>query len=87
MHPGAEHHTESWQGEADVGVRVCFKMLGRARLELADLAVQFGDDADSGRVVAANAAVTLPVAVSLDRGADWISRGAGGDIAVPPTTF
>ena len=44
-HLGAEHSSESWLGEVDVGVRVLFKILGQAALELGDLAVQFADDA------------------------------------------
>jgi len=47
-HPGAEHDTESWQGEVDVGVRVLFKILGHGVLEVGDLTVQLRDDPDSG---------------------------------------
>ena len=47
-HPGAEHDTESWLGEVDVGVRVCLKMCRQFGLEVADLTVQFDDDADRG---------------------------------------
>src|SRR5271156_3528453 len=47
-HPGAENDTESWQGEVDVGVRVCLKMLGQRDLELGDLAVELDDDGDRG---------------------------------------
>ena len=31
-HPGAEHDTESWLAEVDVGVRVCLKMGGQRGL-------------------------------------------------------
>ena len=47
-HPGAEDDTKSWQGEVDVGVRVCLKMCRQFGFEVADLAVEFGDDADRG---------------------------------------
>jgi hypothetical protein len=47
-HPGAEHDTESWQGEVDVGVRVCLKMCRQLCFEVSDLTVEFGDDADCG---------------------------------------
>ena len=63
-HPGAEDDTESWQGAVDVGVRVCLKMCRQLSLEVGDLAVQFGDDADHGAGVAANAAVTAAGAAS-----------------------
>ena len=43
-HPGAEHITESWLGEVDVGVRVLLKMGRQLGLEVADLAVQLTDD-------------------------------------------
>src|SRR4051794_33515165 len=45
-HPGAEDDTKSWQGAVDVGVRVCLKMCREFGFELADLAIEFGDDAD-----------------------------------------
>ena len=47
-HPGAEHNTESWQGEVDVGVRVCLKMCHQFGLEVTDLVVQLDDDANRG---------------------------------------
>jgi len=47
-HPGAEHDTESWRGEVDVGVRVCLKMCRQLCFEVSDLTVEFGDDADCG---------------------------------------
>jgi hypothetical protein len=47
-HPGAEDDTKSWQGEVDVGVRVCLKMCRQLGLQVDDLAVQFDDDADRG---------------------------------------
>src|ERR1700722_7278649 len=47
-HPGAEDDTKSWQGEVDVGVRVCLKMCGQFGLEFADLAVELDDDAHCG---------------------------------------
>jgi hypothetical protein len=42
--------TNSWQGTADVGVRVCLKMCRQFGLEFGDLAVQLDDDADRGTV-------------------------------------
>jgi hypothetical protein len=47
-HPGAEDDTKSWQGEVDVGVRVCLKMCRQFGFEVGDLTVQFDDDADRG---------------------------------------
>ena len=35
-YPGAEDHTESWQGTNDDGVRVLFKMVGQLGLEVYD---------------------------------------------------
>src|SRR5699024_9927446 len=35
-HPGAEHITESWHGEVDVGVRVLLTMVGQVVFELCD---------------------------------------------------
>jgi hypothetical protein len=46
--PMAEDDTESWQGELDVGVRVCLKMRRQFSFEVGDLMVQLGDDADCG---------------------------------------
>ena len=45
-HPGAGDDTKSWQGAVDVGVRVCLKMCREFGFEIADLAVELGDDAD-----------------------------------------
>ena len=45
-HPGAEHNTESWQVEVDVGVRVFIKMGGQLGLELGNGFVQPGNDLD-----------------------------------------
>ena len=80
--------TESWQGEVDVGVRVCLKMVGQRGFELADVAVQLGDDADRGaggsgerhgdRRWAASCSVPQ---CGLDL------AGAGVDIALTPTAF
>jgi hypothetical protein len=46
--PGAEDDTKSWQGEVDVGVRVCFKMRGQFGFKVGDLAVELDDDAHRG---------------------------------------
>ena len=66
----------------DDGVRVCLEMLGQTGLELADLAVQLGDDARWRGVVAANAAVTWAGAASCsDRSAGLDLSGSDDDIA------
>ncbi len=45
--PGREDDAKSWQGAVDVGVRACLKKMCRQfALEVADLAVQVGDDVD-----------------------------------------
>ena len=86
--PGAEHDTESWLGEVDVGVRVCLKMGGQRGFELADLVVQLGDDADGGAGGGRERRGDRRGCGQLfgaQRGPDF--AGAGGDIALPATAF
>ena len=62
------------------------KWLARLNFELADLAVQLGDDGrPAARVVAANAAVIVAGAASCsDRSAVWISRARAAILRCRP---
>src|SRR5690349_13174190 len=87
-HPGVEDDTKSWQGAVDVGVRVCLKMCRQLGLEVANLAVQFGDDGDhgaGGRRECCGDGGGSGELFGAQRGLNFLSSGI--DVALSPSTF
>ena len=83
--PGRRARRRSWQGEVDLGVRVCLGMGRPGNLELSDLAVQFGDDlrGGAGRDAEGPRGDRGRGGRCSDRRAISDFAGTGSDIALP----